>query len=263
MNDNDPADRAFSRSTYPVFAIVALLGAIHLGRQALDPVADFTLLSEFAFVPAQFSLAFDREGVWRAAGAAIAQGQMQSAEVALLLGDGPRWYTALTYALLHGSVTHIVLNAVWLLAFGAAVCRRFGSLRFFLFLAVTALAGALAHYIVHPLGLEPVIGASAAISGTMGAAVRFAFQPGAPLGAGFARSRDLDAYRRPAPPLRAVLAEPRAMMFLALWFVGNFLFGVYAPVGGDATVAWEAHVGGFVAGFLSFAAFDPIRRRTP
>ena len=235
-------------------AVAALLG-----------VQDLRFLDQpdghLAFTPAQFTIHVDRAGVMGAAAATIAQGGMESDEIAALLSGPVHWWAPITYAFLHGSFAHIALNSVWLLAFGAAVCRRFGAARFMLFLAVTAIAGALAHYLVYPYGLQPVIGASAAISGAMGAAVRFAFAPGAPLGAGFSRARDLAAYRQPAPPLLAVLTERRAMTFLALWFVGNPLFGVYAPVGGDATIAWQAHIGGFVAGFLLFSWFDPAARR--
>ena len=52
----------------------------------------------------------------------------------------------LTYALLHGSWTHLVVNSVWMLAFGAPVARRFGTTRFFALLAFTAFTGALFHF---------------------------------------------------------------------------------------------------------------------
>ncbi len=253
-------ERAFARSNTAVFAILGLLAAIHALRLVLSPVDDFRMVAALAFTPAQFTLPFDQEGVMRAAAQAIAQGSIDREEAAWLLGGGVRWWSVLTYALLHGSFAHLALNGVWLLAFGSAVCRRFGPARFCTLFCVTALFGALAHYLVYPLGLQPVIGASAAVSGAMGAAVRFAFAPGAPLGAGAARSRDLSAYRRPAPPLAATLTEPRALAFLAVWFAGNFLFGAWAPVG-DAPVAWQAHIGGFVAGFLLFPLFDPAGRK--
>lgn len=259
MTESD-AERAFARSNVAVFAILLVLGAIHALRLALSPVDDFRLLVALAFVPAQFSLPFDQQGVLRAAAQAIAEGAMDRDEAAFLLGGGVRWWTTLSYALLHGSFAHLALNGVWLLAFGSAVCRRFGGARFCILFCVTAICGALAHYLVFPLGLQPVIGASAAVSGAMGAAVRFAFAPGAPLGAGAMRSRDLAAYRRPAPPLAATLTEPRALAFLAVWFAGNFLFGAWAPVG-DAPVAWQAHIGGFIAGFLLFPVFDSARRK--
>jgi membrane associated rhomboid family serine protease len=53
------------------------------------------------------------------------------------------------------------------------------------------------------------------------------------------------------------------MMFLLVWFGINFLFGIISlPIAGEGgSVAWEAHIGGFVAGFLLFSLFDPVPRR--
>jgi membrane associated rhomboid family serine protease len=103
-----------------------------------------------------------------------------------------------------------------------------------------------------------MIGASAAISGTMAAAIRFAFQHGGPLG--LLRSADDAAYRVPALPLIGVLSDARVLMFLAVWFGFNILFGLGAVsiTGSDQTVAWQAHVGGFLAGLLLFSWFDPV-----
>ena len=108
-----------------------------------------------------------------------------------------------------------------------------------------------------------MVGASAAISGFMAAAIRFAFQRGGPLR--LIGSHQDDAYRVPAPPLLTVLREPRALIFLAAWFGLNLLFGL-GSFGIDDTeqsVAWEAHVGGFLAGLIGFAAFDPVKPAQP
>ena len=88
-------------------------------------------------------------------------------------------------------------------------------------------------------------------------------EPGAPLGEGFNfGTGDGSAYRQPAVRIGRVLTDRRAMPFIALWFGVNFLFGVGAqPLGlSDNPVAWEAHIGGFLAGLLLFAAFDPVHR---
>jgi membrane associated rhomboid family serine protease len=60
-------------------------------------------------------------------------------------------------------------------------------------------------------------------------------------------------------PLGAVLTNRTALVFLIVWFIANFLFGVSAgPLGfGDATIAWQAHIGGFLLGLLGFPLFDP------
>ena len=106
----------------------------------------------------------------------------------------------------------------------------------------------------------PMIGASAAISGAMAAALRFVFQPGGPLGLWRGGSND-EAYRVPAAPLVATLRDPRFLIFLAAWIGLNTLFGLGSvSIGEEAgqQIAWQAHIGGFVAGLLLFNAFDPV-----
>ncbi|MBV8841129.1 MAG: rhomboid family intramembrane serine protease, partial [Alphaproteobacteria bacterium] len=154
--------------------------------------------------------------------------------------------------------THLGLNAVWLLAFGTPVARRFGATRFLAFFAVTAAAGALAHLVAYSGERVPMIGASASISGFMAAALRFAFQRGGPLR--FGRDQD-DAYRVPALPLLAVLRDGRVVIFLAVWFGLNLLFGLgsIGLDGSDQPIAWQAHIGGFLAGLLAFPLFDPVK----
>jgi membrane associated rhomboid family serine protease len=152
------------------------------------------------------------------------------------------------------------MNAIWLLPFGSAVARRFGTVRFLVFFAVTAAAGAALHLATHAGEQYPMIGASAAISGTMAAAMRFAFQRGGPLG--MLRGDDDAAYRVPAISLTGVLSDARVLLFLAVWFGINILFGMSSlPItGGDQPVAWQAHIGGFLAGLLLFSWFDPAPR---
>jgi membrane associated rhomboid family serine protease len=104
-----------------------------------------------------------------------------------------------------------------------------------------------------------MIGASAAISGAMAAAMRFAFQRGGPLGT--LGGGDEDSYRVPAAPLARMLRDPRVLIFLVVWFGINLLFGLgtVSLPGMEQAVAWQAHVGGFLAGLLLFALFDPVR----
>ncbi len=167
-------------------------------------------------------------------------------------------WTFVTYAFIHGGWTHLAVNMVWLLPFGSAVARRFGTLRFFAFFVATAVAGALAHFAAHPGGEQPVVGASGAISGFMAASTRFAFQRGGPLS--FFAASDEEAYRVPALPLAAALRDRRIVVFLGAWFALNILFGLgtLAVPGVDQEVAWQAHIGGFLAGLLLFPLFDPV-----
>jgi membrane associated rhomboid family serine protease len=59
-----------------------------------------------------------------------------------------------------------------------------------------------------------------------------------------------------------MLREPRLVVFMIVWFGVNLLFGlgiVSLPGESDMPIAWEAHIGGFLAGLLSFALFDPAQ----
>jgi membrane associated rhomboid family serine protease len=55
------------------------------------------------------------------------------------------------------------------------------------------------------------------------------------------------------------LLDRRVLAFLVLWFIGNLLFGtgIVTIPGAEQSVAWEAHIGGFLAGLFGFALFDP------
>ena len=224
-----------------IVAVLAVLALIHAVRTyVLTSEQDMEFLLTFAFIPSRYDTSIVPGG-------------------ALPGGFGAQLWTFVTYSLIHADWMHYGVNAVWLLPFGSAVARRFGAPRFLAFFAVTAAAGAAMHLVTHAGGQVLVIGASAAISGTMAAAMRFAFQPGGPLS--FRRNGDAAGYRVPALPLSGVLRDPRVLAFLVVWFGINILFGLSSlpmpGVGANQVVAWEAHLGGFVAGLLLFSWFDP------
>jgi membrane associated rhomboid family serine protease len=223
-----------------VVAVIVVCVLVHLARTyLLTSDEDIEFLLTFAFIPARYDSAIALEGV-------------------LPGGWGADVWTFFTYAFIHGDLTHLAVNTVWLLPFGAAVARRFGSVRFIAFFAVTAAAGAGLHLATNLGAVQPMIGASAAISGFMAASVRFAFQRGGPLG--MFRGGDGEAYRVPAAPLLTALRDKRIIAFLGAWFIVNILFGLgsVAIPGVEQAVAWQAHIGGFLAGLILFALFDPI-----
>ena len=121
-------------------------------------------------------------------------------------------FVLLTYSLLHANLSHIGFNVLWLLPFGSALARRFGAIRFFVFMAVTAVAGALAHLVTHEHAVAPMIGASASVSGAMAAAIRFAFVKGSFLS--FSRGDAITAARVPALSLWRALRNTRVLAFL-------------------------------------------------
>jgi len=235
------------RTSEPIFnvptvvtATIAMLVLVHVVRVwLLTPEQDIQLLLLFSFIPARYDATL------------LAQGAVPGGLAAGI-------WTFVTYALIHGDWTHLGLNGVWLLAFGTPVARRFGPMRYLALLAVTAAAGAAAHLATHSNAFVPMIGASASISGFMAASMRFAFQRSGPLGL---LGRDDDAYRVPALPLSLVLRDARVLAFLAVWFALNLLFGIgsLSLDVGEQAIAWQAHIGGFLAGLLAFAAFDPVK----
>jgi membrane associated rhomboid family serine protease len=228
-----------------VIATVVVLVLVHALRMfALTDEQDLQFLLTFAFIPARY-------------------GSELAASGAFPGGFAADLWTFFTYAFLHADLMHLGLNLAWLLPFGTALARRFGAWRYILFMLVTSAAGALAHLAGHLGALEPMIGASAAISGAMAAAMRFVFQQGGPLAA-FRDGAD-EAYRVPAATLGATLRDPRFLLFLAVWLGLNVLFGSGTVSFGEGVgqeIAWQAHVGGFFAGLFLFNAFDPIGPRT-
>ncbi|MDC7785922.1 rhomboid family intramembrane serine protease [Rhodoplanes sp. TEM] len=236
-----------SRRTEPILnlptviaGLIAAFGLVHAFRElVLTPSQDVDFLLLFAFIPARYA-------------------PLPGIDIALPGGLAADIWTFVSYAFLHGDLTHLGVNVLWLLPFGSAVARRFGTARFVAFFAATAAAGALLHLATHAGELLPMIGASAAISGFMAAAMRFVFQVGGPLGV--FRNTDHTAYLVPAAPLAATLKDPRILGFLIVWFGLNILFGLgsVGMLGVDQPVAWQAHIGGFVAGLLLFPVFDPV-----
>jgi membrane associated rhomboid family serine protease len=223
-------------------AYVLVLAVVHL-RVLLPPELENWTIDAFGFIPKRYDstlLAIDFPG-----------------------GAGAKVWTFVTYSLLHANLSHIGFNVLWLLPFGSALARRFGAIRFFVFMAVTAAAGALAHLLTHEHGVAPMIGASASVSGTMAAAIRFAFVKGSFLS--FSRGDADAAARVPALSLIRALRNARVLAFLAVWFGVNIIFGLGSiAIGTDgASVAWQAHIGGFFAGLLLFSLFDPVPRALP
>ena len=220
-------------------ALLVVMFAIHFIRMVLPESVDEQVLLGFAFIPARYGTTLLAHSVYDSM--------------------GPKIWTFLTYALLHADLSHIGFNSLWLLPFGSALARRFGALRFYAFLGVTAVAGAAAHLLTHERELAPMIGASAAVSGAMAASMRFAFGRGSFLS--FRRGDAEAAALVPALPLLQALRHPRVLAFLAVWFGINIVFGIGSiSIGTQATtVAWQAHIGGFIAGLLLFSLFDPIQ----
>ncbi|WP_390919418.1 rhomboid family intramembrane serine protease [Neorhizobium turbinariae] len=174
-----------------------------------------------------------------------------------LAEQGYEWlWTPVTYSLLHGSIEHILFNSLWLMAFGAPVVRRIGTVRYLVFWALSAVASAFFHAWINWGDETLLIGASGVVSALMGAACRFAF-PG---------ERGYDRMYGHLLPRQSILGAFRnrtVVIFTAMWFLGNLLvaFGVTLFGADVGPIAWDAHIGGFLFGFLTFGLFDPVPAR--
>jgi membrane associated rhomboid family serine protease len=236
-----------AKSSEPIFnipgvvvAVIAVFVLILLGKEfLLTEEQDIRFVVYFAFIPARYDPAVLGDATYPG-------------------GVGAQIWTFVTYAFLHGDFLHLTMNAIWFLPFGAAVARRFGTLRFIGFFVATAVGGALAHLATHQGEMLAMIGASAAVSGFMAGAIRFAFQQGGPLA--MFRNDDVSAYQVPAAPLKVALRDPRILVFLVAWFGLNLLFGIGSGgiPGVEQSIAWQAHIGGFLTGLLLFSVFDPV-----
>lgn len=153
-----------------------------------------------------------------------------------------------SYAFLHGDFMHLTFNSLWFLVFATAVTRRIGTSRFLTLSLLTTLGAAVTHLACHWGSPIPVVGASGAISGLMGAAFRFIL---------------IDPRQSPQwPPVRLPLFSRPVLLASAVWVVMNIVLGItgYAPDGFGRQIAWEAHLGGFFTGLIIFPLFD--RRRS-
>jgi membrane associated rhomboid family serine protease len=215
----------------PVFnlppVVLLLIGACVavyvVGAYLLTSDQYITLLEYGAFIPIRYGGQFDLD--WSA-------------------------FTSLfTYAFLHGSIPHLAVNMIWLAAFGSPLANRLGAVRFLAFWAITSVAAVALHYVLHRLDQSPLVGASGAISGMMGAAARFGFR--------IDRSHGKAAFSGAPLPVATCLRSRAVVAFLAIWMLINLATGLvsFAP-GIDDQIAWEAHIGGFAAGFFGLRLFE-------
>jgi membrane associated rhomboid family serine protease len=157
----------------------------------------------------------------------------------------PATATIFTSMFPHGGFGHLIGNMLYLWIFGDNVEDSMGSGRFVLFYFVCGIAAALAQAVPAPDSVIPMIGASGAVSGVLGAYMLM-----------YPRAHVLVLV---PIPFMVYLARIPALFVLALWFGIQLLSSIAAPEG--AGVAFRAHVGGFVAGALLIYLFRPRKAR--
>ncbi len=145
-----------------------------------------------------------------------------------------------TSMFLHGGWMHLLGNMLFLFIFGDNVEDRFGHLKYFFFYIIAGLAAAFTQIYMFPDSNVPMVGASGAIAGVLGAYV----------------------FMYPTAKITTLIPiffffqiiELPAFLFLGIWFLLQIISGMFAlGIGADAGgIAWWAHIGGFAAGAVLF-----------
>jgi membrane associated rhomboid family serine protease len=205
----------FLRAPISVLLLIVLLFAIEAARYFFFRQSTAELFIQWGFVPARYA-----PGFW--------------------LGGNlfERAIPFVSYMFLHADWTHVAVNSIWLLPFGSLVARRYGTPLFLLFFLLCGILGAGVHLTLNWGSTSPVIGASAAVSGLMGAAFRM--MPHGPHAA-----------------LQPLFSRP-VLLWSAIWIALNVFAGLtgFGTGAGVHLVAWQAHIGGYFAGLLLAGPFD-------
>lgn len=231
---SSPPRQPLFRAPSIVTWLIGILVLLHAARAFAPEKAAIGAVYEYGLVPARYSRAFlashmaDPGTVWE------------------------RLLPFITYMGLHNDWTHLAVNCLWLLAFGPIVARRFGAPLFLLFFILCGVAGGMTYVGFNWASPIPVVGASGAISGLMGAGLRLL--PG--------QAPPWVRAGRDAPLLP--LFSRQILVFTALWAAINLLAGLTGlGMGGErGLVAWQAHLGGYLAGLLLSGPFDLLKPRT-
>jgi membrane associated rhomboid family serine protease len=152
------------------------------------------------------------------------------------------WVTVFSSMFLHGGWFHILSNMWVLFIFGDNVEARMGGVRYLIFYLLSGVAAAMLQAYVQPASQTPMIGASGAIAGVLGAYLVL-----------YPRSRIASLV-----PIFFIftIVEIPAFIFLIFWFLSQIYSGLFALQGSAGGVAWWAHIGGFVFGILIASFFS-------
>jgi membrane associated rhomboid family serine protease len=215
LRDNIPS----RHKPYAMWCLLAVNVLVFLFFLGLSPTQEFTLFHLYGVVPARY---FNPEwAMWR------------GYPDGLLL-------PFFSHMFLHSGWLHLIFNMWTLWIFGDNVEDVMGPVRFLIFYLLCGLGALGMHMVISPDSMVPVVGASGAIAGVMGA--YFFLYPHAKV-----------VTFLPILIIPFVFELP-AVFYLGAWFLTQVFSGMLSPSGGGG-VAWWAHIGGFVAGMLLLRFF--------
>ena len=212
-----------------VFSIIAANAGVFLYELMLSPEQLFRFFIQLGLVPFKLT----------------------TPEAWTYFGPWQQILPLFTSMFLHGGWLHIIGNMWTLFIFGDNVEDRMGKVRFAVFYLLSGLVAVAIHVLSAWGSQAPVVGASGAIAGVMGAYLVY-----------FPRARIVTF----VPVLFFVVVNIPAEIFLVLWFVLQFFNGAFALMGSGAAaagIAWWAHIGGFLFGVATARLFEKNRPKRP
>ena len=161
--------------------------------------------------------------------------------------SSPIYFTPFSSMFMHGGIMHLAGNMLYLWIFGNNIEDHVGSVKFIIFYLVSGLAAAFLFIVFSPDSEIPMVGASGAIAGVMGAYL--VLYPKAKIMTLLFLFYFIRIIRVPA------------VVVLGFWFVYQLFMSMAS--GGGGGVAWLAHVGGFAFGWVWFKIFNLKRKNRP
>ena len=211
---HDTTPRYLIARPWTTWILLGLCALVYIFQASIGPEADLRFIYGFGVIPATL---------------------VGTAELSADLKLVDPLVTLITYQFLHGGLAHLAGNLLYLWVFGDNVEDAMGHTRFVFFYLACGVAAAAAQVAFNPAEATPLIGASGAISGVLG------------------------AYLILHPKSRVLVPIGFIPLYLPAWLLLIFWFGFqfFAAFGGPSAqnVGWWAHIGGFVAGVVLVFAF--------
>lgn len=210
------------RTPYVTILLIILNTGVFLYQGILSQKPFIVSIAESAMVPYEIT---HRENV------SIPLETDQWGRTTVLKRNISPFFSIFSSIFMHGSFLHLFGNMLFLWIFGNNIEDHLGKTKFILFYLLCGVGASLTHVLFYMNSQLPVIGASGAVSGVMGAYL--VLYPGA-------RIRTLVFIL-----IFVTFVDLPAFLFLVVWFIFQFMYA-----GSNSGVAWMAHVGGFIIGII-------------